>query len=331
MADPGYVYVLINPSMPGLTKIGRTERDPEDRVRELSSSTGVPTPFILVYHAYFASCSRAEAHVHTLLESKGHRLSSNREFFNGPVKDAIDAVIQAAAQNGAQNLSPALGSTSVIPKVSAERGTDFGDDFLNSLAFHEEEIGDDDLNDGTGPWDAILEEADSCYWGFGDRLQDHREALRLYKQAATIGSGEAYERLASMYLEGEGCRKDAEQAITYFKEAINHGKPSCYASLAGVYLEAGNRFNVVKCWDSYFNGGHHLKDFSKGYNGHLYLSHMKQLSNPVQHLEKLAAIKNDVIEFYRKSVADREKYGMSDFGLGNYYEELRLEAEALIP
>jgi hypothetical protein len=41
----GYIYVLSNPSMPGIVKVGRTFREPRARAAELSASTGVPTPF----------------------------------------------------------------------------------------------------------------------------------------------------------------------------------------------------------------------------------------------------------------------------------------------
>lgn len=41
----GYVYVLVNEAMPGMVKIGFTERTPTERARELSYSTGVPKPF----------------------------------------------------------------------------------------------------------------------------------------------------------------------------------------------------------------------------------------------------------------------------------------------
>ena len=40
----GYVYILSNPAMPGLLKIGYTERDVQERVKELSN-TGIPSPF----------------------------------------------------------------------------------------------------------------------------------------------------------------------------------------------------------------------------------------------------------------------------------------------
>ncbi len=58
--ESGYIYILINPSMVGLVKIGKTTRDHKDRVNELSSATGVPTPFILIYQEYFDDCSTAE-------------------------------------------------------------------------------------------------------------------------------------------------------------------------------------------------------------------------------------------------------------------------------
>ncbi|WP_220385717.1 GIY-YIG nuclease family protein, partial [Klebsiella pneumoniae] len=41
----GWVYVLSNPCMPGIYKVGMTTTSPEVRARELSSATGVPAPF----------------------------------------------------------------------------------------------------------------------------------------------------------------------------------------------------------------------------------------------------------------------------------------------
>ena len=47
----GYVYVLSNNSMPGLLKIGYTERDVKTRANEISNATGVPEPYII--EAYY--------------------------------------------------------------------------------------------------------------------------------------------------------------------------------------------------------------------------------------------------------------------------------------
>ncbi len=90
----GLLYVLVNSAMPGLVKVGRTERDAEARARELSSSTGVPTPFLVAYEESFDDCSDAERQVHRLLESQGYRIADNREFFCVPVKAAIQAIME---------------------------------------------------------------------------------------------------------------------------------------------------------------------------------------------------------------------------------------------
>jgi hypothetical protein len=82
----GFLYVLINPSMPGLAKVGKTERNPTERVGELSSATGVPSRFILAFQQPVADCDFAELWVHRELERGGYRLTSGREFFNAPLE-----------------------------------------------------------------------------------------------------------------------------------------------------------------------------------------------------------------------------------------------------
>lgn len=92
---PGYIYVLSNPSLGRLLKIGRTSRNSRNRAEELSSATGVPTPFVLAFDAYVVDCMKAEAYVHARLSSSGHRVANNREFFNVDVTTAINAVLEA--------------------------------------------------------------------------------------------------------------------------------------------------------------------------------------------------------------------------------------------
>lgn len=84
--NPGYVYILINHSMPGLIKIGKTIRDPHRRARELST-TGVPTPFQVAFELFSEEHDTLEALVHNKLLD--FRVSTNREFFHFPVDRAI--------------------------------------------------------------------------------------------------------------------------------------------------------------------------------------------------------------------------------------------------
>jgi len=94
MGEPGFVYVLINPSMPGLLKIGRTNRSTDERLRELNV-TAVPTPFVLAYESFFDDSALAEEFVHAYLEAKGHRVSQQREFFDAPLNLVVDAILTA--------------------------------------------------------------------------------------------------------------------------------------------------------------------------------------------------------------------------------------------
>ena len=74
----GYVYILKNPSMPGLLKIGKTTRSVHQRCNELFV-TGVPTPFEVVAEMCAPDCGELERYVHKALHQ--FRVSECREFF----------------------------------------------------------------------------------------------------------------------------------------------------------------------------------------------------------------------------------------------------------
>lgn len=80
--DYGIVYVLTNPVMPGLVKIGMTTRnDIEARMRELYG-TGVPVPFECKYACKIKTieCLKIERALHKAFSS--FRINVNREFFS---------------------------------------------------------------------------------------------------------------------------------------------------------------------------------------------------------------------------------------------------------
>jgi hypothetical protein len=86
---PEYIYVLTNPHMPGLVKIGRT-LDVQRRVIELSGATGVPGSFEVAHVACVADGAYAERDAHDVLVR--HRISFSREFFKCSVEQAVTAV-----------------------------------------------------------------------------------------------------------------------------------------------------------------------------------------------------------------------------------------------
>lgn len=86
----GYIYILSNPSMVGLLKVGYSCVSVEKRARELSVSTGVPSPFVIEYFQLSDDVEEVEAQVHAGLER--FRVSENREFFLVPVNVAVDVI-----------------------------------------------------------------------------------------------------------------------------------------------------------------------------------------------------------------------------------------------
>lgn len=89
MSSKGYVYILTNPSMPGLVKIGMTTRSVAQRADELFAS-GVPQPFHVHDEVLSPDCSELESWVHAQLKS--YRVSDNREFFRISPEHAENAV-----------------------------------------------------------------------------------------------------------------------------------------------------------------------------------------------------------------------------------------------
>lgn len=86
----GSVYILINSSLKNLVKIGKTTRSPEDRAKEISQGTGVPTEYMVAYSEEVKDCDLVEKLVHERL--RPFRVNDNREFFQISVKEAIRTI-----------------------------------------------------------------------------------------------------------------------------------------------------------------------------------------------------------------------------------------------
>lgn len=229
MSDPGYIYVLINHAMPTLVKVGKTTRDTESRAQELSSVTGVPTPFLVVYDAYFNNCSKAENYIHDKLAQIGYRLSQNREFFQAPLKEVIRIVVEA------QHI---FKPESLIPEGDPEADkTDEG--IQNDLQKE--------------PW-SELEAVAIFYFN----SENYEEAYRLFREALNVGSKNAYYYLGSMTQKGLGCLEDEEESFNLLKKGADNGQGLCCAELANYYF-AKEFWTGIKWLEKYLESGDKLK------------------------------------------------------------------------
>ncbi|MCK9224937.1 MAG: GIY-YIG nuclease family protein [Candidatus Muirbacterium halophilum] len=273
MVDNGYVYVLMNPSMQNLVKIGKTVREPEERAKELSSTTGVPTPFIVVYNCYFKSCTEAEIFVHTFLESKGFRVSTKREFFEIPIKDAIDAVMNAKEHFGE------------FKKNNLKNLEEFEENFEDETDDYDPDYDNEEIREA-------LDKARKYEIGFDDELQDIDEAIKYFLKAIKLGSIEACQSLAYIYQSGNEVKEDKDKAMKYFKEGAKRGDISCYASLAPLYLELENEDNAYKCWQKYFTLSEHI-NYMDGVN---YLKFIATYPRNIEFIDRLKTLGAEVFD-----------------------------------
>lgn len=88
----GFTYVLSNPAMPGVAKVGYTAALAEAHAKELSS-TAVPLPYAVEFEALTSFPEAARARAHQMLGS--HRVAKDREFFWVTPDLAVEAVRDA--------------------------------------------------------------------------------------------------------------------------------------------------------------------------------------------------------------------------------------------
>ncbi len=109
----GYVYVLTNPAMRGLVKIGRTTAaDPKTRVRTLNTSA-VPYPFEIEFAGKVDDCRRVEKALHIAFDD--HRVNPKREFFKIR-PDNVIAVLELLSDDATDQVEAEESSTETVTK-----------------------------------------------------------------------------------------------------------------------------------------------------------------------------------------------------------------------
>lgn len=271
MSNPGFIYILTNPSLAGIVKIGKTTRTPVDRVAELSSATGIPTPFQLVYFAEFEDCDAAERAMHALFTERNARVADNREFFRIAPHDAITALIQMPMQI-ALSISP-----------------------------------EDPPNSNTEPLSLVggLVEEGFAYWtGSGGRYQDVAKAISIFRNAADLGSAEACYNLGRIYRTNNEAL-DLQKAKIILQKGAELGSIECNAELASTFLDLGEKPNAEKAWSRYFSNAHKLSTLERGQSALECAKHIAMRGLDRQFTQILKEYVNDMAE-YANAMAEFE-------------------------
>lgn len=226
------VYILINPAIPNLVKIGRTDRSPEERAAELAT-TGVPTAFIVAYEHQVENSRGAESAIHALLQEKGFRPEASREFFRIPLKTAV----------------------TIVSKICiAFEGVPDGS-----------EINFAQNADSLGGAEEYFWKGFETYHGDGDELQSYSKALEYLEISYKLGNLSSSDLLANIYLWGLAGKKMPEKAIDILHKAGSSGDAYAFMKLARIFLGLEyspdykndssfmlNIPNALKCYQSFF-------------------------------------------------------------------------------
>jgi len=211
---------MANRSIKGLVKIGKTTRDPELRAKELSQATGVAEPFYVAYSIEVDDCHSAEEYVHAILKGKGIAQSPNREFFEIPVRAAVEVLVSARQRLRAQR-----------PQAALAGGCS------------------DDDSAPQHPGAAIFGRAVEVYLGLGDEIADRKEGRRLFFDSKALNYPPAFTALAesfkseavSLATEGDhvGEQRALARAFDVLKEGARKGHGRCYVKMAELYQASG--------------------------------------------------------------------------------------------
>lgn len=123
MEATGYLYCFSNRTMPGVLKIGMTEREPQQRLKEANTSDTwrPPTPYVLEFAKKVKNPKYKETLLHTLLSQYTERINPKREFFR----------VSSEEVNAFFNL---MDGDYIVPNSGEETVDDYSDDDTDELA-----------------------------------------------------------------------------------------------------------------------------------------------------------------------------------------------------
>ena len=116
--NEGIVYVLTNPAMPRMVKIGKTGRDVEVRLNDLYT-TGVPLPFECAYAARVADMDKVEKAFHNAFGP--YRVNPRREFFSIEPEQAIGLLDLMKLEDMTPAMQAEADNVDIEAKASSEK------------------------------------------------------------------------------------------------------------------------------------------------------------------------------------------------------------------
>jgi hypothetical protein len=96
--NEGYIYILENKGIPGVLKIGYTDRSVQERVKEINRGTGV----ITTWYTVSSFPCKSPKHIETIIHQKLKPFNINKEGFGIKQQEAERIISEIIIENNAQ-------------------------------------------------------------------------------------------------------------------------------------------------------------------------------------------------------------------------------------
>jgi len=264
--------------MPGLVKIGKTAKDPQERVKELSSATGVAAPFFLIYQRIFNNCHEAEKKLHKFLEEKGFRINTSREFFEMTTTDAIN-IVQTISDEKEDCEEQFYNENNEIKKIEnigmiyLEKGNDYkygengcSKNFDKALENYQKALEFGNTEVIWYIYKMFYRYNTSSYCGDKFYLNNFDKAIESLQKAFESGITEAADSISGMYFEkgndynyGEnGFFNDSDKALENYQKAAKYGMKRAYINIGNTYYNKKNIKNAINAYQKGAENGVNL-------------------------------------------------------------------------
>lgn len=300
--NQGYVYVMINPSYNGIIKIGKTTKEPEERAKELSSATGVATPFIVVYKRLFNNCHLAESIIHNHFTEQGYRINDSREFFSTPIDEAINYIVSLCDES-------------------------------DNESYQEEQ----NITDNEDLKETFYSLALDYELGNNNTFIDYDKAIQFYQKAADLGHFKAYDSIGNIY---ELYLHNDKKAIEYYKLSVERGYFLSYIRLGIIFLSSKQYFseqNQYIAWNNFIQTIEDIdsdlkdllyKDISTGLHDLIFYYQLYNKPIPNDWINTLSSYKLGILDYaieqYNKQKADYDyKYNHKNYDEAEEYVDYR--------
>jgi TPR repeat protein len=206
----GWVYIISNKAMPGIIKVGYSNKDPKERAAELG--TGAPHPYKVEYEALIDNPKQVEKLAHDMLAF----VNAGKEWFECDLSVALRAIKKVCENRTVYFEHQPNTEKPTITPVVTEKTQSHTSQNLSLFPLMHNHKATPQSNEAETKYEL------ACRYDTGNGVRKNlKEAYRLFVEAADLGHTLAQVAAGKAHLTGRGTEKDEYQAIPFMLSAAN--------------------------------------------------------------------------------------------------------------